>query len=381
MAVADRAYRHLYVHVPFCARRCSYCDFSIAVRRVVPVHDYVDAVARELRLRRASETCDVLDTVYFGGGTPSRLGADGIRALLDVMREEVAMASDAEVTMEANPEDITDASVAAWRASGINRLSIGIQSFDDRVLRWMHRTHDATTARRAVATARQGGIDAFSLDLIFAVPDSLERDWQRDVDDMLQLEPEHVSLYGLTVEPHTPLGRWHSRGDVNESSEERYETEFRLAHTQLTAAGFEHYEVSNFARPARRARHNSAYWKGVPYLGVGPSAHGFDGTSRRWNLSAYATWRPAVIGGVDPIDGTERLTPENRSAETVYLGLRTRDGLVVAPSEVEHTARWQAAGWVEYSRDGAETRLRCTAEGWLRLDALAADLTALRSRS
>lgn len=381
MAHANRPYRHLYVHVPFCARRCSYCDFSIAVRRTVPVNDYVDAVACELRVRHASQSCDVLDTVYLGGGTPSRLGAEGICALLQVIRNEVSIASDAEVTIEANPEDIDEAVVAAWRESGINRLSIGVQSFDDRVLRWMHRTHDATTARRAVAAARAGGIDAFSLDLIFAVPESLERDWQRDVDEILSLDPEHVSLYGLTVEPHTQLGRWHSRGDVRESSEERYETEFRSAHARLTASGFEHYEVSNFAMPSRRARHNSAYWKGVPYLGVGPSAHGFDGTNRRWNSSAYAAWRPIVVAGTDPIDGSERLTPDNRSAEAVYLGLRTRDGLAIGPSEVEYAARWQDAGWVEFFPAGAETRLRCTAEGWLRLDALAADLTALRSRS
>lgn len=381
MSHADHVYRHLYVHVPFCSRRCSYCDFSIAVRRTVPVTDYVDAIARELRTRQATQSCDVLETVYFGGGTPSRLGAEGVRALLDTLRSQVSIASDAEVTLEANPEDINEAAIAAWRDSGINRLSIGVQSFDDRVLRWMHRTHDAATARRAIAVARAGGIDAFSLDLIFAVPDSLERDWEQDVRDMLALDPEHVSLYGLTVEPHTPLGRWHSRGDINESSEERYETEFRYAHSLLTASGFEHYEVSNFAKPTRRARHNSAYWQGVPYLGIGPSAHGFDGTNRRWNTSAYAEWRPAVMSGIDPVDGSERLTPGNRSAETVYLGLRTRDGLAISPNEVAHTARWNAAGWVEYVPVGVETRLRCTAEGWLRLDALAADLTALRSRS
>jgi oxygen-independent coproporphyrinogen-3 oxidase len=188
-------------------------------------------------------------------------------------------------------------------------------------------------------------------------------------------------LYGLTVEPHTPLGRWQSRGDISEGSEERYETEFRHAHARLTGAGFEHYEVSNFALPSRRARHNSAYWQGVPYLGIGPSAHGFDGTNRRWNTSAYAAWGPAAIAGSDPIDGSERLTPDNRCAEGVYLGLRTRDGLAISSHEAEHTARWHAEGWIEYLTVGEELRLRCTAEGWLRLDALAADLTALRSRS
>ena len=191
-------YQHLYAHVPFCARRCSYCDFSIAVRRNVPVAEYVHAVAAELAHRDAAATCAPLTTLYLGGGTPSRLGADGVAQLLNAMREHITLAPDAEVTLEANPEDITAEAVAAWRVSGINRLSIGIQSFDDRVLRWMHRVHDASSAQRAVAIARDGGLEHFSLDLIFAVPDSLERDWTRDVDLMLALTPDHLSLYGLT---------------------------------------------------------------------------------------------------------------------------------------------------------------------------------------
>lgn len=374
-------YQHLYAHVPFCARRCSYCDFSIAVRRNVPVSEYVNAVAAELAHRDAASTCAPLTTLYLGGGTPSRLGANGVAQLLNTMREHITLAPDAEVTLEANPEDITAEAVAAWRASGINRLSIGIQSFDDRVLRWMHRVHDASSAKRAVAVARDGGLEHFSLDLIFAVPESLERDWSRDVDMMLALTPDHLSLYGLTVEPHTPLGRWQARGEVQESSEDRYETEFLDAHNRLAQAGFEHYEVSNFARPGYRARHNSAYWRGVPYLGIGPSAHGFDGKHRRWNVPAYAAWLSLLQRDADPVGGTELLTADNRVAEQAYLGLRTRDGLAVSPAEHPHVQKWLEAGWVEWTESDTETTLRCTPLGWLRLDALAADLTARRSRS
>lgn len=374
-------YQHLYAHVPFCARRCSYCDFSIAVRRNVPVSEYVNAVAAELAHRDAASTCAPLTTLYLGGGTPSRLGANGVAQLLNTMREHITLAPDAEVTLEANPEDITAEAVAAWRASGINRLSIGIQSFDDRVLRWMHRVHDASSAQRAVAVARDGGLEHFSLDLIFAVPESLERDWSRDVDMMLALTPDHLSLYGLTVEPHTPLGRWQARGEVQESSEDRYETEFLDAHNRLAQAGFEHYEVSNFARPGYRARHNSAYWRGVPYLGIGPSAHGFDGKHRRWNVPAYAAWLSLLQRDADPVGGTELLTADNRVAEQAYLGLRTRDGLAVSPAEHPHVQKWLEAGWVEWTESDTETTLRCTPLGWLRLDALAADLTARRSRS
>lgn len=375
----SRSFRHLYVHVPFCARRCSYCDFSIAVRRVVPVHAFLRAVEQELAIRGREYAVTALDTLYLGGGTPSLLGADGIRQLLDRLRSVMSLSANAEVTLEANPEDITANAVRAWRESGITRLSIGVQSFHDAVLRWMHRVHDARAADRAVQTARDGGLNAFSLDLIFAVPDALQRDWARDLDAALALAPDHISLYGLTIEPHTPLGRWRARGAVSETSEERYEQEFLLANDRLSAAGYEHYEVSNFARPGRRAAHNSAYWTGAPYLGVGPSAHGFDGDVRRWNISAYAAWQRATEAGADPVEGREVLTTQNRAAERIYLGLRTRDGMSLSDEETRAVASWVNAGWIEWFESAGKLRARCTPMGWLRLDRLAADLTALQS--
>lgn len=375
----DVRFRHVYVHVPFCARRCAYCDFAIAVRRTVPVDAFVDAIDAELRLRGVANL--TADTLYLGGGTPTRLGADGVARLLDTIRSRVALSPGAEVTLEANPEDFSPESVRAWREAGVNRLSIGVQSFDDRVLQWMHRVHDADAATRAVTLARDGGLAAYSVDLIFAVPEALERDWSRDLELAMGLHPDHVSLYGLTIEQGTPLGRWHGRGDVLESTEERYESEFMLAHERLGASGFEHYEVSNFALPGRRARHNSAYWLGVPYLGLGPSAHGFDGSARRFNVQAYAAWSDAVNEGHDPLGGIEVLTEENRIAESVYLGLRTTDGLPIDDDEVDGVRAWIEAGWVSVDGGASERRLRCSAEGWLRLDSLAATLTARRSRS
>ncbi|MFN5582385.1 radical SAM family heme chaperone HemW [Gemmatimonas sp.] len=376
-----RRYEHLYLHVPFCARRCSYCDFAIAVRRDVPWHQFAQAVSRECEIRRVGECSGMLRTVYLGGGTPSRLGADGVAATLHALRDHVAWTDDAEVTLEANPEDISADVVARWRAAGVNRLSIGIQSFDDLVLSWMHRVHDAAGAATAVREARRGGMVDFSLDLIFATPDRLARDWAADLERAIALEPAHISLYGLTVEPQTPLGRWHARGQEQEAPEERYEREFLLAHETLRAAGYEHYEVSNFARPGHRARHNSAYWRGVPYLGLGPSAHGFDGRTRRWNRDAFTAWERALGTLTDPIGGEEMLTSENQLAEQVYLGLRTVDGLAVSTVEVAHVDAWRRAGWVEVVDDAGGARLVCTPHGWLRLDSLAADLTAFRSRS
>lgn len=370
---------HVYVHVPFCGRRCSYCDFAIAVRGTVPVDEYIHALRGELDLRFADAVAHGwrIETLYFGGGTPSKLGGDGIARAIALVRDRATLASGAEITIEANPEDVTPGAARAWADAGVNRVSLGSQSFDDSVLAWMHRTHDAAAIPRAVATLRDAAIANISVDLIFALPPEVPRDWTRDLESALVLEPQHVSLYGLTIEPHTPLGRWHERGTVHESPEERYELEFLEAHERMTAAGFDHYEVSNFGVPGFHSRHNSAYWLGAPYAGLGPSAHEFDGTARRWNVAAYSAWLGAIAEGRDPIADSEVLSPENRVAEAVYLGLRTANGLVVRGAELPHVQPWIDAGWAKLA-DGE--RLVLTPLGWLRLDALAADLTLFRSR-
>ena len=345
------------------------------MRRAVPSEAYVHAIGRELEIRFETGSWPV-DTLYFGGGTPSRLGGDGVARLLDVLRARLDLMPDAEVTLEANPEDITPDSIRAWAAAGINRLSIGAQSFDDRVLAWMHRSHDAAATVRAVEVARDNGIANLSLDLIFALPVEIERAWERDVERAIALGPDHLSLYGLTIEPHTPLGRWQARGDVVASPDERYESEFLYAHRVLTDCKFDHYEVSNFGRPGRRARHNSAYWTHAEYAGVGPSSHGFDGTRRRWNVSAYVEWTQRIATGADPLDADEELTAANRIAEQVYLGLRTTAGLALGAEEIARAQKWEAAGWGNLDARG---HLTLTALGWLRLDALASDLTLVRS--
>jgi oxygen-independent coproporphyrinogen III oxidase len=367
---------HLYVHVPFCARRCAYCDFAIAVRSRVPVADYVRGVERELAIRFAADEPWMLETLYLGGGTPSRLGAEGIAAVIRAVGSRAALAPDAEVTIEANPDDVSDRSVAGWLESGVNRVSLGVQTFSDEALAWMHRTHDARGAEAAVATLRRAGLTNFSVDLIFALPEHLSRSWSEDLERTVDLGAPHVSLYGLTVEPSTPLARWVARGVATEAPEERYEAEFMLAHQVMTSAGWQHYEVSNFARPGYHARHNSSYWTGRPYAGLGPSAHEFDGRQRRWNTAAYAEWLRRIERGSDPIEGREHLTDANRQAEGVYLGLRTARGLEVSASEIPRVQPWVAAGWATLE----QCRLRLTPAGWLRLDALAADLTAFRSR-
>lgn len=369
------SYPHVYVHVPFCARRCSYCDFAIAVRPRVPVDAFVSGVRTELLNRGISGQGQPLETLYLGGGTPSRLGGEGIRVLLDAIRESFTTSPDAEVTIEVNPDDVAPAAVRSWREAGVNRVSLGVQSFDPAVLTWMHRTHDAATARRAAVVLREEGISNWSLDLIFALPAELPRDWRAEVDAALALAPAHISAYGLTVEQGTPLARWQARGAVSGVDEERYAREFSQLHDWLMSAGFEHYEVSNYAQPGRRAVHNSSYWTGAPYLGVGPSAHGFDGAVRRWNAREYADWLRRVEEGLDPEAGRETLSPEQRTLEDLYLGLRTTRGTERRTGDEKVVDRWIASGWA----DPGNQRIVLTSSGWLRLDALVAALTDHRS--
>jgi oxygen-independent coproporphyrinogen III oxidase len=360
---------HVYVHVPFCARRCSYCDFAIAVRRDVPTQAYVDAIRAEwLAWQRHPvwEGRGALRTIYFGGGTPSRLEPAAIGELMEIIGRGRAIDSDAEVTLEANPDDVTPEAADAWRVAGVNRVSLGVQSFDPSVLRWMHRTHSADQVAPAVDILRAAGIAQLSLDLIFGLPAALERDWSRDLERAFALAPDHLSLYGLTVEEHTPLGRWAARGDVIPVDEHRYAAEFLDADRALLGEGYEHYEVSNAALPGRRARHNSAYWRRSPFIGLGPSAHSGFGRTRQWNLRDWAAYERASASGLSVVSGSETLSDEALALEELYLGLRTTDGLPADRLDAATLATWTSSGWAEC----AGGRIRLTPEGWLRLDAL-----------
>jgi len=372
--------RHLYIHIPFCARRCSYCDFSIAVRSTTPIDEYLTGLRTEMDGLRPDLEATTLDTVYLGGGTPSRLGGRGVADVLATVRDRARIADVPEITIEANPDDVNDMAVAHWVAAGVNRVSLGSQSFDDAALKWMHRTHDSSQIGQAVKALRRGGIDNISLDLIFALPPNLGRSWESDLVRALDLEPAHLSLYGLTVEAKTPIARWADRGATVQGSEESYEEEFLSAHTTMVAAGYDHYEVSNFARPGMSSRHNSAYWTGASYAGVGPSAHSFDGASRRWNVAAYSEWIRRLAVSQTVLGGEEALTDDNRVSEEVYLGLRTRGGLAITEEEAIRVRPWQAAGWASIDGPVTEPRIRLTATGWLRLDSLAADIAAHRAR-
>jgi oxygen-independent coproporphyrinogen-3 oxidase len=340
----------------------------------VPSDAYVTAVLREWALWQSDpvwEDSSEVQTIYFGGGTPSRLTPAAIAQLLERIAADRPIAPGAEITLEANPDDVTFAAAESWRAAGVNRVSLGAQSFDPEVLRWMHRTHTVDQVPGAVQALRCAGMANLSLDLIFGLPAELGRDWSGDLEAAFALSPDHLSLYGLTVEAHTPLGRWTGRGEVTGVDEESYAAEFLTAHRALTGHGYDHYEVSNAARPGHRARHNSAYWRRAPFIGMGPSAHsGFRG-ERRWNVREWAAYERLIGAGQSPLGSRELLDEAAIELEELYLGLRTIEGLAVERLPPALNREWQANGWAAAARD----RVRLTPEGWLRLDALVASLS------
>jgi len=371
---------HLYVHVPFCLRRCTYCDFAVQPGRRPDVAGWQTAIRRELELQFAQNGWQrgaPLRTIYVGGGTPSLLGTGGMTALRDTLREFYTLESLREWTAEANPESFTRELGEEWRGAGVDRLSLGIQTFHAPALRWMGRLHGPDGARTSFQAARAAGFENISVDLIFALPERLGRDWRSDLEAVLSLNPEHVSLYGLTAESGTALGRWVEAGRERVASEDTYSAQYLLAAELLGAGGFEHYEVSNFGLPGRRSQHNSAYWSGAAYLGLGPGAHSYLPPARSWNVRDWRTYQTMLEAGQLPRDGDEVV--EAAELEGIWLGLRTVDGLELAawPEAVADQLRaWVEPGWVEV----AEGRARLTPTGWLLLDQLAVELEGVAKR-
>ena len=394
--------RHLYVHAPFCARRCFYCDFAVHVDpepsgagprsgddSATPgqgggTRAWLAALAGELASTRREGVFALaprLRTLYVGGGTPSLLGPESMNALRSLLGETRFEDPDLEWTGEANPESFDLELAEAWRRAGVNRLSLGQQSFHEPTLRWMGRLHGSEGGARALSAARDAGFDNVSIDLMFGLPRRLGRDWTRDLDKALALEPEHVSLYGLAVEERTPLGRAVAEGKEAVADEERYREEYLEAAETLARAGYDHYELSNFALEGRQSRHNSACWLGSPYLGIGNGAHSYAHPLRRWNEPDWEEYHRRAIGGDLPEAGRELLTPDAERLEQVWLALRTRRGLELERAgggAARESARQLIRRWQRHDRAvvGAG-RVRLTPKGWLLLDSLAVELAEL----
>jgi putative oxygen-independent coproporphyrinogen III oxidase len=305
----------VYVHVPFCARRCDYCAFATWTDRSHLMAAYAAACRTELERAALSPAA----TVFFGGGTPSLLPAEALASIVDAVPRRV----DAEVTVECNPENVTAELLAAYRAAGVTRLSFGVQSTAPHVLRALGREHDVASVRSAVAAARDTGFEMWNLDLIFGTAGETADDWRRTLDDVLALDPPHVSAYALTVEPGTPLALDVARHPDDDDQAEKY----LGAEATLTAAGLRNYEVSNWARPGHECRHNLLYWRQGDYRGIGCAAHSHEAGRRWWNVRTPERYMAAIESGTSPVAGEEVLDSDARALEALQLALRTRDGV------------------------------------------------------
>ena len=383
----------LYLHVPFCKQACSYCNFHFSTN-LKQRGAVLRAMVRELQLRRHELPAGTVPSIYFGGGTPSLLTAGELDQLFTAIRESGYWRgeADTEITLEANPDDLDAATVAALAASPVNRLSIGIQSFAEADLRFMHRAHDAAEALASVDRVHRAGFTNLSIDLIYGAQTTSDATWARNLEIATSLPVNHVAAYALTVEPKTALGHRVAAGQVPDTDDEKFARHFALLIDHLEAAGFEHYEISNFARPGHRSRHNSGYWTGQPYLGIGPGAHSFDGRLlRRWNVSNNATYARgwADVSGpedyasaVNLLYEEEKLSQRDRYNEYVMTGLRRSEGIDLSQlaarfgrEAADHFAREVAthltAGTLQQVPPGGIYRL--TRTGLAVADGIAAD--------
>jgi oxygen-independent coproporphyrinogen-3 oxidase len=319
----------LYIHIPFCKSRCIYCGFYSTTDTTLRQR-YVDAVCQEMISRSEKNEGENMrtgiQTIYIGGGTPSQLTLGQLGQLLEKARTVFDVDDNAEVTVEVNPDDVTEELAAGLRAIGVNRVSMGAQTFDANRLRFLNRRHTARQVEEAVSLLRQSGFDNISIDLMYGFPDETLNDWQQDIDAVLRLGVEHLSAYCLMIEEGTPLHQWAADNGQWAMDEELERAMYYTLIERLTAAGYEHYELSNFAKPGRHSRHNSSYWKDIPYIGLGAAAHSYDGQCRRWNVSNLLYYIKGIENG-QPSFEQEELDEDTHYNDRITVALRTCEGL------------------------------------------------------
>ncbi|HEX8315977.1 MAG TPA: radical SAM family heme chaperone HemW [Flavisolibacter sp.] len=374
------------MHIPFCKQACTYCNFHFSTSLRYK-DDLVQALRKEIIAEKDYLGGEEVATIYFGGGTPSILAVEDCRLLIDDLRKHFAVATDVEITLEANPDDVTPEKAAAWKNLGINRLSIGIQSFFEEELRWMNRAHNADQAKACIENSYAAGIDNLSIDLIYGSPLLTDDMWQQNVETAIGYGIKHLSCYALTVEEKTPLHKNISLQKTIDVDNDKQARQFLQLMEWLRNAGYEHYEVSNFAKPGFRSKHNSSYWKGFSYLGLGPSAHSFNGRERRWNIANNNVYIKSINGGGAERE-IEKLTPSQQLNESIMISLRTMEGIDLNKMQMEwgekerkriekDLTKYLRTGLIKMSNDHAQL----TDEGMLRADGIAADLFVFEPRT
>jgi len=314
----------LYIHIPFCKQACSYCNFHFSTS-LGNKNELLEALVQELRLRKDYLEHKNLDSIYFGGGTPSLLSAQELDIILEEIAVHFSINEKAEITLEANPDDLELQKLRDYKALGLNRLSIGIQSFGEQDLKFMNRVHNSQQGIAAIEMVQQAGFENFSIDLIYGTPGMKDSQWLENLNKTFELQIPHVSAYCLTVEPKTALAHNIAKGDIQDVDEEQAARQFEMLMTEMELHGYVHYEISNFCKPGFKANHNSSYWIGEPYLGIGPSAHSYNGSSRQWNVSNNSQYQKAIQSDDVPAE-IEELNSKQRFNEYLMCSLRTMEG-------------------------------------------------------
>jgi len=368
----------IYIHIPFCKQKCTYCDFHFSTTFEVYRSEMIETICQEIKLRTSELGGEIIKSIYFGGGTPSILNEVELLAILKQIKEVLNVHSEAEITLEANPDDVTIEDLSTWKKAGINRLSIGIQSFKAEDLRWMNRAHTVEEAENAVLLAQKAGFQNITVDLIYGLPNLSLSEWKSHVEKVIAMGVQHISAYCLTIEEKTALNKLVKEQKIIPANEDQQSDQFELLIDVLETAGFEQYEISNFARDKHYAVHNTNYWTGQTYLGVGPSAHSFDGKSRRWNVSNNRQYMTSM-GKDSSWFTSELLSDKEQWNELIMTGLRTTFGVSLEQLKAIHSltpsfevklAEFKAYGWMEDS----PTLLRLTKEGKLKADYIASEL-------
>jgi oxygen-independent coproporphyrinogen III oxidase len=369
----------IYIHIPFCKKACHYCNFHFSTNTTLQ-NDFIAALLKETEDRSSYLEGEIVETIYFGGGTPSLLKDQLINEILKFIRTRFVLSSDPEITLESNPDDMTEERIRAWKDMGINRLSIGIQSFFNEDLKWMNRAHDANQAIQALELTLKLGFYQYSIDLIYGSPGLTQEKWTENLRTALSFNPPHISCYALTVESKTALHRMIQKKMSPDVRPDIQAAQFIRGIQTLESAGYEHYEISSFAKPGSRSRHNSAYWHSKKYLGLGPSAHSFNGISRQWNIANNALYIKSIKTGQKYFE-SEALEPRDLLNEYIMTSLRTREGLdlqevyTLYGYEKSKRLEQEAEAYIKLNRmKNLEGKLVLTGEGKLFADGIAAAL-------
>ncbi|WP_183563249.1 radical SAM family heme chaperone HemW [Mucilaginibacter sp. SP1R1] len=368
----------IYIHIPFCKQACHYCDFHFSTSLKYK-DELLYALIKEIQLQKSYLNNETIETIYFGGGTPSLLEADEINQLINTITELHTVSSKAEITLEANPDDLNHAKLKALRQTDVNRFSIGIQSFFDDDLLWMNRVHRSRDAEASVKRAQDAGFENITADLIYGYPLLSDTKWKQNLDKIFELAIPHISAYSMTVEPQTALAAFINKKVQPAMNEQQSAAQFMVLMDAMAEHGFEHYEISNFCLPGHYSRHNSNYWQGVKYLGIGPSAHSYNSEARQWNVANNAKYIQTIENGKLPAE-TETLTEENRLNEYIMTSIRTMWGLdldklnLIAKASADQlliaARRYFDNGWLTQKNN----TLYLTPTGKLYADNIAAEL-------